>query len=315
MTGETHRAMALHLGVVALLVVLQFLLPAYHTGNLARVMVLASFALGYNVMFGYTGLLSLGHALFFAAGLYGMGLAMRHLDWPALPALVLGVICATGLAAVVGVLALRTVGVAFMIVTLMFAQAGYLAILYFNEFTRGDEGFVIPQADRSIGALDLSEPTTRYFAALLLFSLCLFATLALVRSSTGRVLIAIRENEDRAAMLGYDVFRYKLLAVVISGAMAGAAGASYGLLFSSVGADFAKVQYSIFPLLWVLLGGAGTVLGPLVGTLFMFYLIDLSSAITSAHMLIAGVALVGLTLFAPRGLMGLVRTRLAPWLP
>jgi branched-chain amino acid transport system permease protein len=315
MTAGTRKAVALHLGVVALLVALQFVLPAYHHGNLARVMVLASFALGYNVMFGYTGLLSLGHALFFAAGLYGMGLAMRHLGLPALPALALGVVCGAGLAAVVGLLALRTAGVAFMIVTLMFAQTGYLTTLYFGEFTRGDEGFVIPRAARRIGGLDLSEPTTRYFAALVLLGLCLFATLALVRSSTGRVLIAIRENQDRATMLGYDVFRYKLLAVVISGAMAGAAGATYGLLFGYVGATFASVQYSIFPLLWVLLGGAGTVLGPFLGTLFMFYLIDLSSGFTSAYMLIVGVALVVLTLFAPRGLMGLVRARWAPWLP
>jgi len=313
--GGARKAMALHLGVVALLFALQFVLPDYHHGNLARVMVLASFAIGYNVMFGYTGLLSLGHAMFFSAGLYGMGLTMRLLDLPALPALVLGVICAAGLAVVVGLLALRTVGVAFMIVTLMFAQAGSLTTLYFNEFTRGDEGFVIAQAARSIGGLDLSQPTPRYFAALLLFAVCLFAALALVRSSTGRVLIAIRENEDRARMLGYDVFRYKLLAVVISGTMAGAAGAMYGLLFGYVGATFASVQYSIFPLLWVLLGGAGTVLGPLVGTLFMFYLIDLSSGFTSAYMLIAGAALVGLTLFAPRGLMGLVRARVARWLP
>jgi branched-chain amino acid transport system permease protein len=313
--GDTGKAVALHLGVVALLIALQFVLPAYHHGNLARVLVLASFALGYNVMFGYTGLLSLGHALFFATGLYGMGLAMRFLEVAALPALGLGILSAAAMAVVVGLLALRTAGVAFMIVTLMFAQAGYLTTLYFNEFTRGDEGFVIPQAARAIGGLDLSQPTPRYFAALLLFAVCLFATLALVRSSTGRVLIAIRENEDRARMLGYDVFRYKLLAVVISGTMAGAAGAMYGLLFGYVGATFASVQYSIFPLLWVLLGGAGTVLGPLVGTLFMFYLIDLSSGFTSAYMLIAGAALVGLTLFAPRGLMGLVRARVARWLP
>ncbi len=86
--------------------------------------------------------------------------------------------------------------------------------------------------------------------------------------------------------------------------MSAAAGAAYGLLFGYVGASFASVQYSIFPLLWVLLGGAGTVLGPFIGTLFMFYLIDLSSQVTSAYMLIAGVVLVGLTLFAPQGLAG-----------
>ena len=116
-------------------------------------------------------------------------------------------------------------------------------------------------------------------------------------------------------MLGYDVFRYKLAAVVISGTLCGLAGAAYGLLFGYVGATFASVQYSIFPLLWVLLGGAGTVIGPLIGTLFMFYLIDLSSAVTSAYMLVAGVVLVLLTLFAPQGLAGELRARVWRGLP
>ncbi|MEP0566077.1 MAG: branched-chain amino acid ABC transporter permease, partial [Paracoccaceae bacterium] len=89
----------------------------------------------------------------------------------------------------------------------------------------------------------------------------------------------------------------------------------YGMLFGYVGASFATVQYSIFPLLWVLLGGAGTVLGPFVGTLFMFYLIDFSSEITTAYMLIAGVVLVLLTLFAPQGIVGELRRRLFGWLP
>lgn len=116
-------------------------------------------------------------------------------------------------------------------------------------------------------------------------------------------------------MLGYDTARLKLYAVILSGTLSAASGAAYGLLFGYVGASFGSVQYSILPLLWVLLGGAGTVLGPFVGTLFMFYLIDLSSGITTAYMLIAGVALVLLTLFAPQGLMGEVRRRWARWLP
>jgi branched-chain amino acid transport system permease protein len=103
--------------------------------------------------------------------------------------------------------------------------------------------------------------------------------------------------------------------VTISGSISGAAGAAYGLLFGYVGASFAGVEYSILPLLWVLLGGAGTVLGPFIGTLFMFYLIDLSSDITTAYMLIAGVTLVLLTLFAPQGIMGELRRRLWRWLP
>lgn len=313
--SEGTKTALLHGGLLLLLFALQFLLPAYHHGNLARIMVLASFAIGYNVMFGYTGLLSLGHALFFAAGMYGMGLAVQYAGAGPVTAMAAGLVASVLVSLVVGLLALRTAGVGFMIVTLMFAQAGYLTILYYTKWTRGDEGLVFQQAQRMLGSLDLSQPGPRYFAAFLLFALAMLATLWMVRAPFGKVLIAIRENEERARMLGYDVFRYKLAAVVISGTICGVSGAAYGLLFGYVGATFASVQYSIFPLLWVLLGGAGTVLGPLIGTIFMFYLIDLSSSVTSAYMLVAGVVLVLLTLFAPQGLAGEIRARLWRWLP
>ncbi len=309
------RILTLHLGLIALLFALQFLLPTYHQGNLARIMVLAVYAMGYNIMFGYTGLLSLGHAMFFAAGMYGTGLSIRLWELSVGPSFLLGVVFAALFALIVGLLALRTIGVAFMIVTLMFSQAVFLTILYFTEYTRGDEGFVIPQGVRQVAGFDLSDPTIRYFAALALFAICLLAILALVRSKTGRVLIAIRENEERARMLGYDTWAHKLAAVVMSGTMAGAAGAAYGVLFGSVGASFAEVPFSILPLLYVLLGGPGTVIGPFVGTLFMFYLRDLSSSVTDAHMLVAGVVLVVLVLYARRGIIGIVRERWAKWLP
>ena len=309
------RATGLHLGVVALLFALQFVLPAYHHGILARVMVMAVFAMGYNLMFGYTGLLSLGHAMFFAAGMYGMGLVLRFQDVGVIPAFLTGIFSAFALASLVGLLALRTAGVAFMIVTLMFSQTLFLVILYFGAFTRGDEGFAISQTMRQVAGLDLSAPTARYFAAWALFSAVLLSMLWFVRSKRGRVLVAIRENEERARMLGYDVWRHKYLAVLASGTISGLSGAAYGLLFGYVGASFAQVPYSIFPLLWVLLGGAGTVLGPFLGTLFMFYLIDLSSSVTDAYLLVVGVALVLLTLFLPKGILGSLRKRGAGWLP
>lgn len=309
------RVLVLHLGLLAGLFALQFVLPAYHHGNLARIMVLAAYAVGYNILFGYTGLLSLGHALFFAAGMYGMALMIQHGGATPAPALLVGIAAGAVVSGLLALLALRTTGVAFMIVTLMFAQAGYLTILYFADWTRGDEGFVIQQAQRILWGIDLSQPTARYFAAWAVFSVAFLISLWLVRRPFGRTLIAIRENEERVRMLGYDTFAHKLGAMVISGTISAGAGAAYGLLFGYAGASFASVQYSIFPLLWVLLGGAGTVLGPFVGTLFMFYLIDLSSGITSAYMLIAGVALVLLTLFAPQGLVGELRKRVFRGLP
>jgi branched-chain amino acid transport system permease protein len=306
---------ALHLAVLAALALAPALLSPYQTTNLARIMVLATFAMGYNIAFGYTGLLSLGHALLFAAGLYATGLLVAQEGVPATLALPAGIAAGGAVAALVGLLALRTSGVAFMIVTLMFAQAGYLSILYFGAWTRGDEGFTLPRAARALGRLDLSLDVPRYAVAFALFAIGLLAALALVRAPLGRVLVAIRENPERTRMLGYDPFLYRLLALALSGLYAGAAGAAYALLFGYVGATFASIQYSILPLLWVLLGGAGTTLGPLVGTALMFYVVDLAARVTDAQLLVVGLALLALVLFAPRGLLGALRARVASWLP
>ena len=314
-----RRVLVLHLGLIALLFALQFVLPDYHHRNLARILVLASYAAGYNLLLGYTGLLSLGHAMLFASGLYGAGLSVQFLGVNAAGGFAIGVLSGFALALAVGMVALRTSGVAFMIVTLMFSQAAFLATLYFSAFTRGDEGFVLPDASRhhAIGDFffDLADPGTRYNLALLLFAVCLMTTFFLVRSPAGRVLIAIRENEPRTIMLGYHTFRYKLLALCVSGGISAAAGAAYALLFSYVGSTFASIQYSILPLLWVLLGGVGTTLGPLLGTALMFYLIDTISGYTSAYLLVVGLALVLLVLLFPKGMLGTVRAKAAPWLP
>jgi branched-chain amino acid transport system permease protein len=319
MRAGTGRALAFHLAVLAFLFGLQFVLPDYHHRNLARILVLASYAAGYNLLLGYTGLLSLGHAMLFAAGLYGAGLSVQLFGLDAASGFAVGLLSGSALATAVGLVALRTSGVAFMIVTLMFSQAAFLTTLYFADFTRGDEGFVLPETSRQyqIGDfwLDLAGPGTRYNLALLLFAACLMATFVLVRSPLGRVLVAIRENEARTTMLGYPTFRYKLLALAVSGAISGAAGAGYALLFFYVGSTFASIQYSILPLLWVLLGGVGTTLGPLIGTALMFYLVDTISGYTSAYLLVVGAALVLLVLLFPKGILGTVRAKAAPWLP
>jgi branched-chain amino acid transport system permease protein len=300
------KALALHLAVLGMLFVLQFVLPAYHHTNVARILVLAAYALGYNVLLGYTGLMSLGHAMFFAAGMYGAGLPVYYLGFAAAGAMALGIIAGLALAFLFGLLALRTSGVSFLIVSLMVAQALYLASLHFNEITLGDQGFIV--------SLGLSE-AAKYNAALALFGAALLACLALRLSPVGRVLVAIRENEERARLLGYDSLRYRLLSVVVSGGLAAAAGAAYTLLFSYAGSTFASILFSIYPLLWTLLGGVGTLLGPLLGTGLMFYLVDYASSLTSAYLLLVGIALVVLVLWFPQGILGTVRARWLPWLP
>ena len=302
-----------------LLFVLQFILPEYQHLTATRVMVLAVFAMGYNVLFGYTGLLSLGHAMFFATGMYAAGMTAYHLGWGVLPAFIAALVLGSLVSLAVGVVALRTKGVAFMIVTMMFAQVAYLATLYFTSYTRGDEGLVLPDQARSFSLmgvdLDLTDPTTRYFIALGLLCICMIIIYRLVHGETGRELRAIRENESRTRMLGYNTFIIKLKAVVISGTISSAAGATYALLFAYVGSSFAGIQYSIDALLFTLLGGAGTVLGPVLGSFLMFYLIDVASEFTSAYLLVAGIVLIFLILYFPKGILGTVREKWVSWLP
>ena len=309
------KVWALHIAVLLALIVAQSLLPPYHANNLSRILVLAVFAMGYNIAFGYSGLLSLGHALLFAAGMYGAGMLVHHAGTAALPALIVGTLAGGLMALAVGLLALRTAGVSFMIVTLMFAQVGFLTILYFNGVTGGDEGIALTAPQRQMLGFDLTQDTPRFWVALTLFAVALVVKLALVQSRFGRLMLAMRENEERSRMLGLNPYTIKLQILVISGLFSGAAGAAYALLFGYLGGSFASVQYSILPMLYVLMGGAGTVLGPLLGAGLMFYLVDIASGLTSAYLMVVGAALVLLVLFAPKGVLGTLRDRWLPWLP
>jgi branched-chain amino acid transport system permease protein len=210
-----------------------------------------------------------------------------------------------------------TVGPAFLIVTMMLAQAFYLATLYFNAVTMGDQGFVLAGLHVRLGGwrLALADPTVKYNVALAVFAACLLGSLWLVGSPLGRILVAVRENEERTRLLGYHTARYRLVAVVVSGLMSAVAGAAYTLLFSYVGSTFAGILYSIYPLLWTLLGGAGTTLGPLIGTLLMTYLVDVASGLTTGYLLVVGAVLVLTVLWAPAGVVGGLRARWARWLP
>ena len=308
-----------HPGLILVLFLLQFLVPPFHRGLLTQILVFGTYALGYNLLLGYTGLMSLGHAMFFASGMYATGLAVYYVRAGAAESCLLGLAASVAVAVVMGLVTLRTRGVSFLIVTLLFAQVFYLSTLYFNRVTGGDQGLVLAGRLRPlhIGVLDVavSDPVLKYNAALALFALCLLLTLWLIRSPVGRVLVAVRENEERTRLLGYDTFRYKLLAFVLSGGISGAAGSVYALLFSYLGSSFASILYSIYPLLWTLLGGVGTAAGPLVGTAVMTYVVDTASGLTDSYLIVVGAALIAVIMKFPAGLMGGARARWLPWLP
>ena len=306
-------------GILMLLFLLQFILPTYHHSSVSKIMLLASYAIGYNFLLGYTGLMSLGHAMFFSSGMYSMGLGIYYLELSPLNGVIFSASFSLMVSLIFGLFALRTSGVSFLIVTLMFGQTFYLSILYFNEFTFGHDGFSLAKYLGSFVIFGkeylFSNPDIRYNFALLLLTSYLLITTSIVLSPVGRILIAIRENESRTQLLGYNVFYYKLFALVLSGTFSGVAGAMHGLLFSYIGTTFAEIHHSISPLLWTLLGGAGTVIGPLFGTGIMYYLIDFISEITKNYLLVVGIVLILMIIWFPLGIMGSVRRKWLKWLP
>ena len=306
-------------GILMLLFLLQFILPTYHHSSVSKIMLLASYAIGYNFLLGYTGLMSLGHAMFFSSGMYSMGLGIYYLELSPLNGVIFSASFSLMVSLIFGLFALRTSGVSFLIVTLMFGQTFYLSILYFIEFTFGHDGFSLAKYLGSFVIFGkeylFSNPDIRYNFALLLLTSYLLITTFIVLSPVGRILIAIRENESRTQLLGYNVFYYKLFALVLSGTFSGVAGAMHGLLFSYIGTTFAEIHHSISPLLWTLLGGAGTVIGPLFGTGIMYYLIDFIGEITKNYLLVVGIVLILMIIWFPLGIMGSVRRKWLKWLP
>jgi branched-chain amino acid transport system permease protein len=316
--SHIRRNLILLAVVMAIAFAMQFVLPTYYVLTVTRMMVLAVFAVGYNMLLGYVGLLSLGHAIFFAAGLYFAGLSTYHLGISVPVAFLIGIAAAFILALAIGIVALPTMRVSFMIVTLMFAQVGFLTTLYFAEYTGGQDGLSLPHAARQFDlfgtTFSLASEQVRFNLAFGLLAIALAVSFIVLTSRRGRIFAAIRENEGRTEMLGFNVFASKLEAFLYSGTIAGAAGAAYGLLFGYIGSTFASIQYSIEVLLFTLLGGAGTLLGPLLGVLLMTTLIDQLSELTTAYLLVIGVVLIVLVLWFPKGILGTIRERWLPWL-
>ncbi len=302
-----YFSLLFHVGILILLFLLQFFLPAYHHSSVSKIMILSSYAIGYNFLLGYTGLMSLGHAMFFSAGMYSMGLSIYYLELSPMNGLIFSFIFSILISVIFGSFALRTSGVSFLIVTLMFGQTFYLSIIFFSEFTFGHDGFSLGKYLEPLTIFGkeylFSDPNIRYNFALLLLAIYILVSTFILLSPLGRILIAIRENESRTQLLGYNVFYYKLFALVISGTFSGVAGAMHGLLFSYIGTTFAEIHHSISPLLWTLLGGAGTLMGPVFGTGIMYYLIDLISEITKNYLLIVGVVLIIMIIWVPLGIL------------
>lgn len=295
---------------VAIVVALPFVAPSRFWVSLAtEIMILALWALSLNLLVGYTGLVSFGHAAYFGLGAYGAALAMIH--WA--PNVLLGILAGTilaGLAALlVGQLSVRLPGIAFSMLTLAFAQAFFTVAFKWRGLTGGDDGLRgMPRPTVNLGLFtwDASDRTHLYWLAAVALVAGLLLVHRIVQSPFGAVLQAIRENEERARFVGYDTRLYKFGAFVIAGLMAGFAGTLFALLKGFVSPSVMHWSESGRVLMMAILGGTGTLFGPVAGTLVYMTAQEVISGFTQNWMLYLGSLFVLLVLFAPGGLASLV---------
>lgn len=299
--GKRHRA-ALAIGF---LLVFPWLMP--YEALAVNILVLGLYAVGFNLLFGYTGLLSFGHAAFLGSGAYGCGIALVHFGVPWFASILVGVLVSVVFAAIMGFLAIRTRGIYFAMVTLALSQCVYYLFYQAVSLTGGENGLRGINLSE-IGILGFSvnflNPTTKYYVILAFVAFALWLFSRLLASPFGAVLEAIRENESRARACGYDVARVKFIAFVISGAFCGLAGALKALHLSIVPIETLHYLTSGQVVMMALLGGMNTFFGPFVGAAAFLLLEDVLTTMTSHWQLVLGAVFVVFVLFFPKGIWG-----------
>ena len=271
---------------------------------MAKALCYAIFACAFNLLLGYTGLLSFGHAAFLGSAAYATGWLVRSAGWPPELGVLAGMAVGGLFGLVIGLIAIRRQGIYFAMVTLAMAQMIYFVCLQ-APFTGGEDGLQGVPRGKLFGVLPLSGDVAMYFVVLTVFVAVFVAVMRIVHSPYGQVLKAIRENEARAISLGYDVDRYKLLAFVLSTALAGLAGALKTLVLGFATLSDAHWSLSGEVVLMTLLGGMGTFAGPVIGAFTIIGLQDfLADRVGSWVTVIIGAIFVFCVVAFRRGFVG-----------
>ena len=279
----------------------------FATTVLRDILVFGIFALSLDLLVGYAGMPSLGHAAFFGAGAYAAGIAGQRLGTDQLPVTIgAAAVVVAILALLIGVLVVRADGIFFLMLTLAFAQIVFAIAFQWTAVTGGSNGLA-GVSRPTLGGLDLGAPDRTYVLVAVTFLLVAFFLERLVRSPYGRALIGVRENERRMRALGYDTARLRLSAFVLAGTIAGIAGAlsAYSLRF--VSAQDVGLGTSIRAFVMVLIGGAGTLVGPVLGAGVVMYIERVLSSAIPISETVLGIVFVAFVLLARQGLVGVAR--------
>jgi branched-chain amino acid transport system permease protein len=293
--------------VVVLLLVLPQLVTRAQRSLLTEVLVWALFAVSFDVLYGYTGLLSFGHSAFFGLGAYCLSLSVIHWHVPMPLALLIAAAGACLFTCVLAAVAVRLGGHYFAVLTIVVALVLYFAAMGLRQITGGDDGLNFRRL-RLFGALTFGDPTVRYYTVLVVVSALYLLTWRIVNSPLGMAWKAVRDNEARARLLGYNAERLKCMAYVLSGTLAGIAGGLYALINSYTTVEFLHWSLSGDPVLWTIVGGAGTLVGPVVGALLLTFLRDfLSTVLIHVYPILVGAILISSIIFFPKGIVGSIR--------
>jgi len=296
------RSSSLVLGAVALAGLLAapfFFYPVF----LMSILCFALFACAFNLLIGYVGLLSFGHAAFFGGAAYFTAHAVKVWGWEPLSGILLGVAGAAAMGLLIGFLAIRRQGIYFAMITLALSQM-FAFICLQAPFTHGEDGIQGVPRGHLLGLIDLNQPNAMYYLTLAIFLFGLFAIWRIVNSPFGNILKAIRENEKRAISLGYRVDRYKLGAFVMSAALAGLAGGTKAIVFQFATLTDVQWQMSGEVILMTLLGGIGTMIGPIVGAGLVIALQNYLASSQFPVTVLIGIIFVICVLLFRRGIVG-----------
>jgi branched-chain amino acid transport system permease protein len=289
---------------VALLIALPEVLRPYYLALATKMLIFALFAMSLDLLLGYTGLASLGHAAYFGVAAYTVALLIVRADAPSALAFPAGLGAAVVAGALFAPLALRARGSYFLMITFALAQVVWSVAFGWRTLTNGDDG--MPDIVRPNFGVSLDSTRSFYYFVLAVVGVGTLLLIAIVKSPFGRALRGIRDSESRMQALGYDVWRHQYAAFVLSAFLAGIAGALYAYFNRFVGPEYLSIVQSAEALIMVILGGAGTLIGPAIGAGLIVFLEDFVSSMTEHWVLVLGIIYVLVTLFAPRGLIGLI---------
>lgn len=289
-----------------------FLLPLFTESRsllmlLSQIFLYGIFALSYDLLLGYTGIISFGHAMFFGIGAYSAGILLESGDgsWPSfLLSIVLALILSTGVSFVVGTLSLRLSHTFYAMITLAFSELFFILAEKWRSLTKGTDGFTFPVPTF------LHDRLTFYYLCLISLLLIFMGLSRFVHSPVGRVLQAIRENEQRTESLGYKVIHYKVLATILSGMVASLAGILYAISLRFVDTSVFGVDKTLDALLMTIIGGTGTLYGAVIGSFVIEFAHQGLSELAKVHwiferwIILFGVVYILIVLFFPKGILG-----------